>query len=87
MKNQKTRIGLILFPRLTQPDLTDPEEVFGRMPALANSASTQSPAALAIRPPCSAIKASMISRYDFSTRSVRTSSAPIRRVYPATSAA
>jgi cyclohexyl-isocyanide hydratase len=28
----KTRIGLVLFPRLTQLDLTGPAEVFGRMP-------------------------------------------------------
>ncbi|KAK9237326.1 class I glutamine amidotransferase-like protein [Lipomyces kononenkoae] len=32
MSAQKTRIGLILFPRLTQLDLTGPVEVFGRMP-------------------------------------------------------
>jgi cyclohexyl-isocyanide hydratase len=28
----KTRIGLVLFPKLTQLDLTGPAEVFGRMP-------------------------------------------------------
>jgi cyclohexyl-isocyanide hydratase len=29
---EKTRIGLVLFPKLTQLDLTGPAEVFGRMP-------------------------------------------------------
>lgn len=32
MNSEKTRIGLVLFPRLTQLDLTGPAEVFGRMP-------------------------------------------------------
>ena len=32
MNIEKTRIGLVLFPRLTQLDLTGPAEVFGRMP-------------------------------------------------------
>ena len=32
MNIEKTRIGLILFPKLTQLDLTGPAEVFGRMP-------------------------------------------------------
>ncbi|KAK9327694.1 class I glutamine amidotransferase-like protein [Lipomyces starkeyi] len=32
MSTQNTRIGLVLFPRLTQLDLTGPVEVFGRMP-------------------------------------------------------
>ncbi|KAK9322724.1 class I glutamine amidotransferase-like protein [Lipomyces orientalis] len=32
MSTDKTRIGLVLFPNLTQLDLTGPVEVFGRMP-------------------------------------------------------
>ncbi|KAK9373993.1 class I glutamine amidotransferase-like protein [Lipomyces chichibuensis] len=32
MSAPNTRIGLVLFPRLTQLDLTGPVEVFGRMP-------------------------------------------------------
>lgn len=32
MNAEKIRIGLVLFPRLTQLDLTGPAEVFGRMP-------------------------------------------------------
>ncbi|KAK9491604.1 class I glutamine amidotransferase-like protein [Lipomyces doorenjongii] len=32
MSTPHTRIGLVLFPRLTQLDLTGPVEVFGRMP-------------------------------------------------------
>lgn len=32
MSPQTTRIGLVLFPGLTQLDLTGPAEVFGRMP-------------------------------------------------------
>ncbi|KAK9356783.1 class I glutamine amidotransferase-like protein [Lipomyces doorenjongii] len=32
MSTPNTRIGLVLFPRLTQLDLTGPVEVFGRMP-------------------------------------------------------
>lgn len=32
MNSEKKRIGLVLFPRLTQLDLTGPAEVFGRMP-------------------------------------------------------
>lgn len=29
---EKIRVGLVLFPRLTQLDLTGPAEVFARMP-------------------------------------------------------
>lgn len=32
MNGEKIRVGLVLFPRLTQLDLTGPAEVFGRMP-------------------------------------------------------
>ncbi|KAK9387810.1 class I glutamine amidotransferase-like protein [Lipomyces mesembrius] len=34
MSTKDTRIGLVLFPRLTQLDLTGPVEVFGRMPEI-----------------------------------------------------
>ena len=55
--------------------------------ALGNSASSPSPAVLAMRPRCSATSASMIARHAVSPRSVASSSARINRLYSATSAA
>src|SRR5437660_4373937 len=55
---------------------------------LANSAKRPSPVVLTIRPRCSRIFGSTSSpRYAFSRWRVPSSSAPIRREYPATSAA
>jgi hypothetical protein len=55
--------------------------------ALENSASTLSPAVLAIRPRCRAIAASRMARWAASMRRVPTSSVSVRRLNPATSAA
>src|SRR6266478_1891818 len=55
--------------------------------ALPNSASTLSPAVLAIRPRWEAINSSRMARRSVKSQRVPTSSAPIRRLYPSTSAA
>src|ERR1019366_85612 len=56
--------------------------------ALANSTSAPSPVVLTIRPRCSAILGSTSSRlYALSAARVPSSSTPMRRLYPATSAA
>src|SRR5207247_1202643 len=54
--------------------------------ALGNSAGTESPAVLPIRPRCPAIKPSTIARQAANVTSVPTSSARVNRLYSATSA-